>query len=405
MGDLIKSCRLIHNLVMGVCAAIIAFSLTPDPAETYRRAQKEVQAVQTLKRQTYSDYVLQRLAKHRSDQAEFDHLPFAPPGRDFVLNKYTIEPETYISWPESDSKVLQIIEFFEGDNRAIEYGPGDEQELQIGVRKALNDPHADPIPKTARLEKATFVPANDVPTVQVGEHKLLTKDLPADQLGGSVDLSVKDRLPNHDIHLFGRRTDPMRSVQEYQIDDANLAGEWLEKASGIYDRVSTESPERKVLFPGLKAARSEIEAQTLSGAARILQDKLDAVKREIHFLGLTIEESIAVWVAPTILLLLLSYFYAHLSNLKRRRFSAGETLQNAAWIALFPGTISAVLTYTSIAILPILSTLALLRRLGHIHEWTTRAAIAVCFFMATMAILCGWAIAPIRKPAPDTAPI
>jgi hypothetical protein len=404
MGELIKSCRLIHNLVMGVCAAIIAFALTPDPAETYRKALEEVQALQSVKRQAYSDYVLQRLAKHREELAEFDHTPFARPGRNFVLNKYAIEPQAYISWPEADAKIGQIVDFFEGDNHAIEYGPGDEQELQKVAQKAINDPHGDKIPKTAVLEKATFVAPDEVPTVQVGDQKLLTKDLPPDRLGGSVDLSLKERVPNHDIHSFYRRTDLLRGVEEYEIDDTNLAGDWLEQGSGIYERISRKTNGRTVLFPGLKGARSEIEAQTLSAAARILQDKLDAVKREIHFLGLTIEESIAVWVGPTTLLLLLSYFYAHLSNLNRRRFSAGDSLQNASWIALFPGAISGILTYSSVAVLPVLSALALLRRLGHIHEWTTRAAIVLCLLLAAMAMLCIRTIGPLRKaPSENTS--
>lgn len=66
MSDLIKSCRLIHNLIVGACAAIIAFALTPDAAETYRGALREIHPVQSLKREAYSNYALHRLSERRA---------------------------------------------------------------------------------------------------------------------------------------------------------------------------------------------------------------------------------------------------------------------------------------------------------------------------------------------------
>ena len=396
MNDLIKSCKLIHNLIIGVCAAIIAFALTPDPAETYRAALGEIQAVQSLRRESYSNYALKRLAARRQELAEFEKMPFTPRGRSFVLNKYTIEPEVYIAWPDRDAKVIDIIEFFEGDNKAVEYGPGDERELEAAARTAREDPKQVSLPKSAFLENASFLAPSELATVKVGDRLFLAKALPHEELRGKVALDFRD-TPNGPS---------LQNVSIYEIDDVNLAGQWLVKESGIYDRISrVTGPESITIFPNLKSARSEIEAQSLAGAARVLQDKLDSTKREIHFLGLTVEERIAVWAGPTALLLLLLYFYAHVSNLNRRRFAAGDGLQNAAWIVLFPGPASSVLSYASIVGLPPIAAAALLQRSGHLHEWTTRLGIALSLGVIVVAVLCARNIAPLRTKRSDDTTI
>jgi hypothetical protein len=401
MNDLIKSCKLIHNLIMGVCAAIIAFALTPDPAETYRAALGEIQAVQSMKRESYSNYALKRLAARRQELAEFEKMPFTSRGRSFVLNKYTIEPEVYVSWPDTDAKVIDIIQFFEGDNKAVEYGPGDERELEAAARTAQKDPKQIPLPKSAFLADASFLAPSEVATVKVGDRLFLAKGLPYEQFRGRLALDFRD-TPNGDIHTFSRYGPSIQNVSTYEIDDVNLAGEWLARESGIYDRISkTTGPKSATIFPNLKAARSEIEAQSLAGAARVLQDKLDSTKREIRFLGLTVEERIAVWVGPTTLLLLLLYFYAHISTLNRRRFTSDEGLQNAAWIVLFPGLASSVLSYASIIALPPIAAAALLERSGHLHEWTTRLGLALSLAVIVVAVLCAWKIAPMRIKRPE----
>lgn len=401
MNDLIKSCKLIHNVIMGVCAAIIAFALTPDPAETYRAALAEIQVVQALKRENYSDYVLKRLSTRRQELAEFDKVPFTPRGRSFVLNKYTIEPEVYISWPDRDAKVIDVIQFFDGNNESVEYGPGDGAELEAAARIARIDPKQVRLPKSAFLEYASFLAPSGVATVKVGDRLFLAKALSYEQLKGIVALDFRD-TPNGDIHTFSRYGPTLQNVSTYEIDGVNLAGEWLAKGSGIYDHISSVSVSNTVTtFPNLKAARSEIEAQTLAGAARVLQDKLDSTKREIHFLGLTVEERIAVWAGPTALLLLLIYFYAHVSNLNRRRFTATESLQNASWIVLFPGLASATISYASIVVLPPLAAAALLQRSGHTHEWTTRLGVALSVAVIMVAVGCVRKVAPMRTKTPE----
>jgi hypothetical protein len=241
-------------------------------------------------------------------------------------------------------------------------------------------------------------------TVKVGDRQFLAKGLPYEQLKGKMQLNFKD-TPRGDIHTFSHYSGWLQDAETYEIDETNLAGDWLERESGIYSRISKTTDAKPMLFPSLKAAMSEIEAQTLPGAARILQDKLDSTKREIHFLGLSVEERIAVWAGPTALLLLLFYFFAHLSNLNRRRFSGGDSLQNAAWIVLFPGFASAILSYASIVLLPPLAAFVLLRRSGHMHEWTTRSGVALSLLIVILGLPCVWKIAPMRMKTPENATI
>ncbi|HYT21426.1 MAG TPA: hypothetical protein VEW05_14515 [Candidatus Polarisedimenticolia bacterium] len=103
--------------------------------------------------------------------------------------------------------------------------------------------------------------------------------------------------------------------------------------------------------------------------------------------------------------MLLLYFFAHLSNLNRRRFSGSDRLQNAAWIVLLPGFASAIHSYASIVLLPPLAAFVLLRRSGHMHEWTTRAGVALSLLIVIAGVLCVWKIAPMRMKIPENATI
>jgi hypothetical protein len=106
-------------------------------------------------------------------------MPFTEPGPNFLVNKYTVQPATFISWP-TDAPVADVVAFFEGNNEAVQYGPGEERELRSAISAASKDISQTPIPRAASVQDADLITPSNVARIHVGDLFLLEKKLAAE---------------------------------------------------------------------------------------------------------------------------------------------------------------------------------------------------------------------------------
>lgn len=394
LSELGKASKLLHQLIIAACAAMIAFALTPDPADNYRKALAEVQTLEGFTREQYSKYVLDRLKGRRKELADFEKMPFTEPGPDFLVNKYTVQPATYISWP-TDAPIAEVVTFFEGNNEAVQYGPGEERELRSAISAASQDASQTPIPRTASLQDADLIIPSSVARIHVGDLFLLEKKLAAEARPIEVRLSYDSDTAKGSSDT-ARYTPPLHSVEEYRLGHVNLALDWLRSQGAEFQRISSTLGGRTILFPGIKNALPEIEASPLRAATGKLQDKIDSMRHDIHFLGLTIEERIAVWAGPAILLAVLLYFYAHFYEFARVYRELSPVTNQAAWVVVLPGPVSSSLSYASIAAMPVLASVLLMWRLGHLYDANTLIGGTLCLAVALTTILCARTLMGLR---------
>jgi hypothetical protein len=395
LSELGKASKLLHQLIIAACTAMIAFALTPDPADNYRKALTEVQTLEGLTREHYSRYVLNRLQGRRKELADFDKTPFTEPGPNFLVNKYTVQPATYISWP-TDAPIAEVVAFYEGNNEAVQYGPGEERELRSAISTARQDVSQPPIPRAASLQDADLVVPSNVARIHIGDLYLLEKRLAAEARPIEVRLSY-DSDTEKGSSDTARYTPPLHSIEEYRLSHVNLALDWLRSQDTEFQRISATLSGRTILFPGIKNALSEIEASPLRAATGKLQDKIDSMRHDIHFLGLTIEERIAIWAGPAILLAVLLYFYAHFYEFARVYRELSPVTNQAAWVVVLPGQVSSSLSYASIAAMPVLACGLLLWRLGHLHDANTAVGATLCLAVALTTVLCVRTLAELRS--------
>jgi hypothetical protein len=316
MDELIKSCRLLHHVIIGISAAIIAFAMTPDPGEAYKAALREIAVLKTLDEKAYAAYAKGRLTARREELASFKGTKLSSEGPDFVLNIYSVRPEVYLEWPLSTAPLHQIIQFYDGGSQAVEYGPGQENELQGAFQKALRDSSQIPIPKSATLNSAAFVLPSTIPRRKFGDESLLGRAPSADENSGQIALYYKSVTPEGSQEM-SRYTSKLKSMEEYSVED-NLPLAWLKSQPNLLPEISMSTGGHEVFFPAIKASLNEIEGFSFIEGSKVLQDKLDSMKHEIKVLGLSVEERIAVWAAPAVLFCVVLYFYVHPSKRTRQ---------------------------------------------------------------------------------------
>lgn len=126
-----------------------------------------------------------------------------------------------------------------------------------------------------------------------------------------------------------------------------------------------------MMFKYLKDPSNQIGFMKAGQAASYLQEKLDSTRPGISFLGLYVEERLAVWAGPLITLALLLFFFVHLLHLNGALLPNHDLLSSFPWIGLFNDTLSRILTHLSVIILPLYADASVLFRSGHFLEWAT----------------------------------
>lgn len=365
MNSSVKTLSLLHNIIMGVCAAILAFSTSPDKADSYRSLLRDLIALHGLQMEEYPTFAAAAVPEASTALLQEFVAALEKEGYPVVSADFYLPKPVYAWRPTSESTISELIPFFEGGNDVsyIKYEPSTfKMRESVSVRSQLYRYSSSCIPT----------------------HIALRIDGKAFRMDRTVILSsAPSTIRAADVYLsFVRREEDMNCGMEIPAQvtatvvtlRSNFARDWL----------VTKGIQPDHLLPHLSSAEDQIGAKTLEGAITFLDRQLNTQKRELSFLGLKIDAATAIWIGPVTTLTLVLYFLAHLRHF-RMTINRHDSQEGYSWIGLFVDRLSTLITYASIVLLPTIANLVLIIA-SKDAETVMRPVVIIC----TLAILaCG----------------
>lgn len=346
--------------------------------------------LQTVDLNSLRDYV-HRAAAHSGSNAfkenveEFlreSHLAVA----DSVDLSTNAAVPVIFKYPPLDASLVEVDKYFNSDHFIYVFEPNTtelkEQLAESLTSVKLERKDAGRKAKSFAVTKVTL--KDDSSQVQIEQMQKAV-----DEVGGTSPESI----PANALFDLEIRTDLGESVRSRQISgrlvplDEETFKVWFRRQPAFKDLAITspENPETYAVFPKLHVVWNEVLTATPNGALVALEDKRKSGRQQVSFLGLSVEESIAIIAGPAALLMTMLYLFVHLRHIASFSEAHGEELKSYPWIALFPDKMSRALTLASLVALPLLANSILL-----VRSWTAKRPIEwFALVLAIFSIICG----------------
>lgn len=384
MNETLKTIRLIHQILIIASAALLAFALSPYNATHYRSAISELTLLKRLEIKGYVEFA-GNVAQDdvMKDDAEAWKTLIVRSSKMSPSANFKMHPSFYAERPVGDATMEDYRRFFEEKNR-IEYvyagANGDISEIE----KTFS---IIPTQSISSVSDIWFKLPQEIPRVGVN---------PLDR----NDLAIANPISPETIIKYevwvSREGEVGSSMYPGEVDtiawkriDDTYGMQWLRLQSEIYSGLVQTRGEYEVLFPGVKEYWNYVSTMTPTQALQFLQEKSDSSQKALTFLGLAVPKLITVWAGPLILSMITLFFISHVKHLNREAGGNVSFIKTFPWIALFPDSLSRVLTIFSIAIFPIISSGAVVW--ASANESGTASILGACItvlnFAASIACL------------------
>lgn len=380
MEESLKTVNLVHQALVALSVALIAFSPSSDPRTKYQAALIQLTALRKLPLSDFDNYAHRLvIGKDRQLVQKYKSILSQIPGVS-VSDEFTVNQPIYLKRPKEDAFMEDFISFFDGDNK-IAYAQLDDASASKEVfEKAISSPSTCTILSDYKLQ-------------------LMTLDL--DQTAGSTDLrpwSNPEAGTSNVILQFGKKTGIGSNVFCARSADirsspvvipGNQAMEWLRSTNPSYD-VETLADLRRVIV--------EVAAKTPAEATKFLEDQVNTPAPPLEFVGIKVQQHSAVLVGPLATLAILLFFLANVRHLRLIYDGTDKVLKTFPWIGLFPDRLSKSMTYASVVLLPSLSNIRLLIRSARWTDPPTAAGWIITFGVAAVSLLIATEIHRLRSP-------
>jgi hypothetical protein len=372
MNESLKTVNRIHQLIIAVSSAILAFGLSPHKTKQYEAALQDVAALRQLSMNEY-DRFGDRLVPGGSEDLGGQYAPaLKEAGYPKASTKFSVIRQAYFKRPNDDSPLTEFFRFFDGDSQIVYVRlepatlkmrqPLSERQVMYKVLDLnLCEPEA----------LVLDIPDNRSGTPQNGRLVLL-KSQP---LAETIPVFLSFARYSGDMNCSFLIPAYINSVPV--LISGNPAAEWLRSknlATGSFLR-------------NARAFIEQIGPKSPADAYRFLEEKVNEPEKELSFLGITVRKDTAVWVGPSATFFLLLFFVSHFQQLRYPDASDENTLRTFPWIGLFQDHLSKILTYGSVAFLPILSNIVLISRSWGDTDWKANLVGATITLGITLASL------------------
>lgn len=377
----LKTLRLLHQLLMVVAAAILAFALRPDLSNDYKAALNELSELREVSFEGWGKFITDR---YKSDEEHNDKFVLAVirlaglpiQGHPKLGQPVYGEQPPYIG----AARLIEYDSFLSGSRKigAIRIN-ADKQNVAEQLKRALVPRNAHPV--VSGMWLGGFA-APETPLVNGG--RMLDWRNPTPAPVATLNFNINDQtVPNQ----------PAYAIVTYAIhsDSGQFAADWLRTdtfGKGLID------PRTGVLFPNLKKFWDQVNSLPVDQAAAFLQGQLESSTRgTISFFGIPVERSLAISVGPIACFSILLFLCLHLRHF-RSVVTGSDAIENYPWVPLFRGAWGALsVTYVTLIGLPIFANEELLRRLGRWSELSTKIGV---FFAVLMLGAAVWAVAEVH---------
>jgi hypothetical protein len=339
----LKTVNLIHQIIVGISAAIFAFSLTNDPTPRYTAALDQLTAFRRFSLNDFDEYAHSLLiAKDRELAAKYRPI-LSRITRIKLSDDFSVNQPIYIQRPLADAPMVEIFKFIDGESK-IAYPRLDDTEFTASTLD------------TAIAENKTCeIPADF-------QLSLVTLDM--GQPAGPTDLKSwtnPEQKSSDVVLIFSKRIDAISSASCLRYAKIKSNPEFIPGNHAV-EWISSKNSGRMLVLRDLRAISGQIASMSPSEASKYLEQKADAPKPPLEFLGIAVEQKTAVLAGPLITLLLLLYFMSQVRHLGLGRHASDSVFTTFPWVGLFPDRVSKVLTYSSVVLFPVISNVCLLRR-------------------------------------------
>jgi hypothetical protein len=375
LGENVKALRLLHQVLMVVSAAVLAFALRPDPSNEYRSALDELSVLREVSFDGWTKFVANRYKGVEEQNEKFVRgvirdagLPIA--GHPELGQFLCAEQPPRVLMPES--RLVDFDAFLSG-NRTIgvfRLGAVDRQYMVKHLKELVAPRNSHPSISNMYVSQAA--PGGDCRNLS----------------GNTTTLyfQINDQpqtIPNQPVYL----------IVTYSIvsETGPFAADWLRTDTFGQELID---PRSRQIFPHLKMFWERVSSLTPEQATAFLQGQLESTTHgTLSFFGIPVERSLAVSAGPALCCAILLFLCLHTQHL--RRLALGNAgVGNYPWVPLFRGPWGLVTSAASIAILPVAANVELIHRYGHRSELSTQIGAVLT---AATTVLALWALFEVKE--------
>jgi hypothetical protein len=366
MQETLKSIRLIHNVLLALCAAILGFALSPNETSHYDELSRSLDKLQTILHvnenqwNNHVDEIIERQTQFNAKlQAALDALGIKEPTRIKPSALIPVEYAARFVVEQKGSTLQQIIDSFEGEANARVFMPDNFQaELQSwlqpfrGLGAELFAVRLSGVQGAGRPALECYwdlkIPAQ---TYTANQSRIQTE---------TQQLAITPRITNSgdfvtgdvDARIHGDYT-PIEGETFGRFLLANLQSQGSERKANI-----PKSP-----VPDVVLSATELRSMDIPQALKYVAEKRRELleKQTVSLFGVKVSAGIATVLGPLATLVIVLGLLSYLLN-ALRLVSEIPTGAMFPWIGVFPDLLSKGLTLTSIVALPLLVNSLLLRR-------------------------------------------
>jgi hypothetical protein len=386
----LKVIKVLHQVLMAVTAAILAFALRPDLTHEYKQALDELVTLKQVSLGGWSNYVAQRYRRDSEQDAKFVmsvihqaglHVKGAPG----IIFPVFAEQAPYSAGPYATGRLLDFDTFVSKTQKigAMQLVAQREPLLeQLAKWSAARNPHVAIIALNLSINSGVQYPD--------GSPMLDWLNRPQSGTVSAPLYLVTDEQ--------GAQPAYVNLTYSVRAESGPFALDWLR--NDVFGRKLTDA-KTGVVFPHLKTFWHQVNQDNVDQATVFLQEEMEANTRgTLSFFGIPVERSLAVSAGPVLSVCILLFLGLHLIHFRSLSI-ADEGVRNYPWVGLFRGWLAAATTYASLLALPALANISLIHRYGQADEWSSRIGTIAALLVVTLGSWVLFEVRQVRKQWPS----
>jgi hypothetical protein len=356
----LKSARLVHRMMMLVCATVLAVALHPSEQKNYSAAIDELEAIRKIDLAKFAKDSIQetnRLAKE-SEFAVKWAAGFT------LLMRYELD-QIGLTLEESDARILvfcavfdlekvtslrrtRLIRDYENfliENIGINYVDFGAARIAEAFAMRMKDPNVLQLDFLPGTKLALMVFKMMPPSFDASETRSLTTEM-------SLAIQfAKLKRPPVEITISSP------SVWGVYTFDGTRFQDWLKRQQLLEQLIEDKMPDgyystAEYIFPKLRPIWSLVADKVPEEAIDVLMEEAKKSRRIISFFGVEIPASMVVLTGPSLAFILFLYLLSYVKHIQTIYTTETNTLSTFPWLALFPYRVSRIVTFISILLLP-----------------------------------------------------
>lgn len=352
MVESLKTGRNIHRALVVMCAAIIIFGLSPNRTEQYESAIMELETLKSLDEKALMNHVLAAVNSEFTDfdfkseiykiSEQYRNITISP---DVAWNAVAVFPFMFDEFP-ANASLNEIEDYFVSEHPVYVFRPY-QKDWNTGIKKGINSIRHAVERTVARSFKVEAVDMKDPNALD--EYIKIRRTSP-----GKIST-----WPDSFLNLFitwssyyGLETEEQGVRGRFVALRPNVFLEWFESQE-ISHILRQKINDYGLLFPNLRPVWNDIRDLSMDKAIVTLNRKRAESRNSMSLMDFSVDEEIVIYVAPSIILCVISYLLVHILHLRSIADEHAETISEFPWMVLFKGRLARFLTFTSLFLLPL----------------------------------------------------